>query len=144
MKIFSTTILSSIALLSTCAFADIKEMNDQSLFRKAGKAVSEVIKWVGKTRCDSSSYRSFEKHNLQFIHEQTGESFDLNSRQLSEIHHESGNNFQIEIVAEKSDGFLFGDSSLNVKSFNITSVFPPTETEHRSQLSAQPSFRDVP
>lgn len=84
------------------------------------KAEPEIVKWVGEIRDDASTHTTEHVHNLEFVRQNDGSSYDIvESPELVKLHHETEKNFLVEIEAEITSRFLFWGGNLVVKKFKV-------------------------
>lgn len=83
-------------------------------------AEPEIVQWVGVVGDDVSSHDSRGNHELKFVKNENGETYDIeDSPELIKLHDETGKKYLVEIVAEKTPKFLFWGGNLIVKKFKV-------------------------
>ena len=137
--------MAKLLLISVCgfvlaavtAYARIDERHDHSIHQKSKPRPKEVVNWVGKTHCMHTSHTTNHTHRLEFVNEETGEEFDLESSKLIEIHCKTGKNYRVEVTAEKSGGFLFWNGDLKVKSYKVLAELDDEVYVHKAPKSRE-------
>lgn len=104
---------------------------------------NENVVWVGKVRDEISTHDTSHEHELRFIRQSDGKSFDIESSELKKLHHETDKNFLVEINAEKTPRFLFWGGNLIVKSYKILESIDGSPHQPDVELQKRrPSFMD--
>ncbi|MEZ4742312.1 MAG: hypothetical protein R3B45_07685 [Bdellovibrionota bacterium] len=89
------------------------------MHQKSKPMPKEIVTLKGNIHCKHASHTTRHNHRLEFVNQENGEEFDLESSELSDLHCKSGKNYRVEVEAEKSDGILFWNGDLKVKSYKI-------------------------
>lgn len=78
-----------------------------------------TLKWVGEIRDEASSHTNEHWHSLKFVKKDDGEVYDLDSSELTELHHKSEKNYLVEVEGEITPRFLFWGGNLKVNTFKV-------------------------
>ena len=135
--------ISSFFLASSVVLGSPRDdRHDHSMHQESKPRPKEVVKWKGKTHCKHTSHTTSHTHRLEFVNEETGEEFDMESPKLLETHCETGKNYRVEVVAEKSDGFLFWNGDLKVRSYKVLAELDEEVYVHKAPKSREIGSRN--
>ena len=132
----------TIALVLSASSLSAQSFRDRDFPSDRSKKVErnyEKVKWVGYIEADGS-HTSKHYHDLDFVRQSDGESFDvIKSPALEKIHCDTEKRLLVEIEAERTPKVLFWGNNLIVKKFTVLEELEPVP--HKKHVAHSMSTR---
>lgn len=111
MKSLLVTLTFCILVSASPTLAGVTDQTDKK---------EDRVRWTGVIK-DSDFYHTTDhRHQLEFIRDQDGKSFDIvDSKPLVKLHHDKERDLRVEIEGEITSKFLFWGGNLVIKDYKI-------------------------